>query len=282
VWKVSTAGDATSTWWLGTVEAGRAAVHADRRHGTAYFDWSCPDHLDVCDPASWPVYHPAYRRTITADSMQAALDLLGPDEFARAYGNRWVATTARVIPLPAWRAVAAPDMPLPDAGNIAFGFDVAIDRSDAAIVAAWRDGAGVAYLEVAEHRDGAGWLTTRAPELIDRWRPRAFGYGLGGPAPDIADQLERAGVALAPLDGNDWRAACAGLLEAICADPPALRIRPHPALDAAADSAARRASGDAWSWARRQSTVSIATLTAATAALWAYDHSAPAGRFVIL
>ena len=282
VWKVSTAGDAASTWWLGTVEAGRAAASSGRTSGLAYFEWSAPDDVDVCDPASWPVYHPAYGRTIAADSMQAALDLLGPDEFARAYGNRWVATTARVIPLPAWRAVSDAGVAMPDAGNIAFGFDVAVDRSDAAVVAAWRDPAGVAYLEVADYRDGTAWLVERIPELLERWRPRAIGYGEGGPAPDIADQLARGGIVLAPLKAREWTAACSGLLEAICGDPPAIRIRPHPAMDAAADSAARRSSGDAWSWARRQSTVSIATLTAATAALWAYDHSAPpAGRFAI-
>ena len=42
VWKVSTAGDANSYWWLGTVEAGRAAALADRREGIAFFEWACP------------------------------------------------------------------------------------------------------------------------------------------------------------------------------------------------------------------------------------------------
>ena len=145
VWKVSTAGDATSTWWLGAVEAGRAAVEHGRTDGVAYFEWSCPDELDPTDPESWPQYHPAFGRTIGPESMQAALDMLGPDEFARAYGNRWVSTTARVIPLPAWRAAADDAAPMPVAGEVALGFDVAVDRSDAAVVAAWRDELGVAH-----------------------------------------------------------------------------------------------------------------------------------------
>jgi hypothetical protein len=95
VWKVSTAGDASSTWWLGTVEQGRAAADAGRTDGIAYFEWACPDDLDPTDPASWPLYHPAYGRTIGPESMHAALALLGPDEFARAYGNRWVSSHAR-------------------------------------------------------------------------------------------------------------------------------------------------------------------------------------------
>ena len=282
VWKVSTAGDASSSWWLGTVEAGRAAVEHDRREGVAYFEWSCPDDLDPTEPASWPRYHPAYGRTIGPEAVQAALDMLGPDEFARAYGNRWVSTVARVIPLAAWRLAADENAPMPVAGHVALGFDVAVDRSDAAIVAAWRDGAGLAHLEVADYRPGVGWLTERVPELSDRWNPRLTAYDAAGPALDVADVLGRSGAVLAPLKAREYAAACLGLLEAIVAEPPGVRIRPHPALDAAASSAARRTLGDAWAWARRQSTVSISTLTAATVALWAWDHApADLGRFTV-
>src|SRR5215831_12770468 len=62
VWKLSTAGDASSTWWLGTVEAGRAAAAAGRTDGLAYFEWSAPDDVDVTDSSSWATYHPAYGR----------------------------------------------------------------------------------------------------------------------------------------------------------------------------------------------------------------------------
>jgi hypothetical protein len=279
VLKFSTAGDATSTWWLGTVEQGRAAALADRRDGVAYFEWSCPDGLDPIDPASWPQYHPAHGRTIGDPAMHAALDLLGPDEFARAYGNRWTSTVARVIPLAAWRAAADPELALPDAGQVALGFDVAVDRSDASIVAAWRDGAG-ALIEVADTQPGVAWLPGRLAELVDRWQPKAIGYDAAGPALDVADVLTRAGFTLTDLKAREYAAACAGLLDALCADPPAVRVRPHAQLDAAASSAARRTLGDAWAWGRRQSSVSISPLTAATCALWAYDHApADLGRF---
>jgi hypothetical protein len=272
-WKVSTAGTAKSTWWLGTVEAGRAAVNAGRSSGVAYFEWSCPDDLDPCDPVSWPLYHPAYGRTIGPEAMQAALDQLGPDEFARAYGNRWVSTTARVIPLGAWRAAADPEAVLPDPGGLSLAFDVAVDRSDAAIVAGWRDEAGVAHVEVADQRPGVGWLPERMRELINRWQPRSVGYDAAGPALDVADVLERAGAELVGLKAREYAAACAGLLEGLVADPPLVRYRPHPALDAAANDAARRALGDAWAWGRRQSAGSLAALTAATVAVWGSDHA---------
>ena len=276
VFKCSTAGDITSTWWLGSVEAGRAAVAAGRTAGVAYFEWSCPDDLDPCAPTSWPQYHPAYNRTIADTNMQAALDMLGPDEFARAYGNRWVSMVARVIPVPAWRAVRDEKAPMPEAENVALAFDVALDRSDASLVAAWRDETGTAHVEVADNRPGVGWLPERLRELADKWRPRAIGYDMAGPAIDVADVCQRAGLEVEGVKAREYAAACAGFLEAVISQPPTVRIRPHAALDVAAGAAARRSVADAWAWGRRQSGTSISALTAATVALWTYDHAAEA------
>ena len=281
-WKVSTAGDATSTWWLGTVEQGRAAAKAGRTSGVAYFEWACPDDLDPCDPVSWPLYHPAFGRTIEASSMEAALLMLGPDEFRRAYGNQWVSTTARVIPLAAWRRAAEEPAEMPGVARVALAFDVAVDRSDGAVVAAWRDSDGVAHVEVADHRPGVGWLPGRLGELVERWQPLAVAYDEAGPALDVADVVRRAGLELVGLKAKEYAAACAGLLEALVADPPQVRYRPHPALDAAANDAARRALSDRWAWGRRVSAGSLSTLTAATVAVWAYDHAPAAlGEFRI-
>jgi hypothetical protein len=282
VWKVSTAGDASSTWWLGTVEAGRASARADRRDGVAYFEWACPDGLDPTESSSWPLYHPAFRRTVEAEAMTAALEMLGPDEFARAYGNRWVSTTQRVIPLEAWRAALEDPAELPEVGAVALGFDVAVDRSDAAIVAAWRDELGVAHVEVADWRPGVSWLAERVPELVERWRPTAVTYDAAGPALDVADVLTRNGVGLDGLKARDYSAACVSLLDGLVSVPPTVRHRGHPALDAAANDAVRRAVGDAWGWGRRQSAGSLAALTAATVAVWGFDHApAATGPFRI-
>jgi hypothetical protein len=72
------------------------------------------------------------------------------------------------------------------------------------------------------------------------------------------------------------------LLDGLVADPSTVRYRPHEALDAAASSAARRALGDAWAWGRRQSSGSLAALTASTVALWGLDHAPALGEFRVL
>jgi hypothetical protein len=229
------------------------------------------------------LYHPAYGLTIGDEAMRAALDMFGPDEFCRAYGNRWVSTLARVIPLDAWRRAGEDPVEIPEPGGVVLAFDVAVDRSDAAIVAAWRDETGIAHVEVADHRPGAGWLADRLHELEERWRPAVIAYDAAGPALDVADVLTRAGHDLLGLKAKEYAAACAGLLEALCAENPTVRYRHHPALDSAASAAVRRTLGDAWAWGRRQSSGSLAALTAATVAVWAADH-APAvlGDFRVL
>jgi hypothetical protein len=247
----------------------------------AFFEWCCPDDLDPCDEASWPRFHPAYGRTIGPEAMRSALDQFGPDEFARSMGNRWVSTTARIIPAAAWVSAGDDRAPLPPPGGLSLGFDVALDRSDAAVVAAWTDDDGVGRVEVADWREGAGWVADRVVELVARWRPAAVGWSKAGPARDIGDELGRRGVRLLELGSGDWAAACAGFLEAVIAEPPRLRYRPHQSLDDAAAAATAKPIGDAWGWGRRSSVVSLAALTAATVARWADLHATPQGPFRI-
>lgn len=278
--KFSTAGDDASTYWAGICAAGRAAVEQGRRSGLAYFEWSCPDELDVTDPGAWPLFHPAFGFTIGEAHMSAALEQLGAEDFARAYGNRTVHTARRVVGAGVWEAVRVVSQPLPAAGVAAFGFDVDVRRTDAAVVAAWRDAAGVARLEVVDARPAVGWLPERMVELVGRWGPVAVGYDPSGPALDVADVLSRRDVELAPLKGNAYRAACQGLAAAV--DAGSVRVAGHPLLDDAAAGAAARTVGDGWVWSRRQAGVSLAPLTAATCALWALDHApAPVAAFRI-
>lgn len=281
VWKVSTAGDDSARWWLASVEAGRAAVSSGRTSGRCYFDWSCPDGLDPCEEASWPVYHPAYGRTIGRAAMVSALEQLGPDEFARAYGNRWAHVATRAIPAESWVAAADVDQPLPTAGTMALGFDVAVDRSDATIVAAWRDETGTMRWEVADNRPAAGWVAGRLAHLVERWRPTAIGYDAAGPALDVADEATRNGLDLAPVKGREYQAACAATLAGLTELPPRHRFRPHVALDQAAGAAGQKTAGDGWVWARRGTETSLSPLTAATVAGWAFDHAPTLGAFRI-
>jgi hypothetical protein len=276
VWKVSTAGDENSLWLWETVTRGRAAVDNGRRDGVAYFEWSCPDDLDPTAPSSWERFHPAYGVTIGVAQMKAALDELGPAGFARAYANRWPdgmgTSAAPKIPPGRWAAVQVPPITAVPAGvQVAIGFDCARDRSTGAVAVAWREPGGRLRVELAESRPGTGWMAERISELTHRWAPVGVGYDGAGPGLDIADTLATSGLAVSPIRGRDWAAACTGWLAAVTERR--IRVGAHPSLNSAAESAPGRDTGDGgWVWHRRGSLTPIAPVVATTAAVWALDH----------
>jgi hypothetical protein len=49
-------------------------------------------------------------------------------------------------------------------------------------------------------------------------------------------------------------------------------VRRHPDLDAAVAGARKRSVGDAWAWARKDTSVDVSPLVAATLARWAVAH----------
>jgi hypothetical protein len=54
-----------------------------------------------------------------------------------------------------------------------FAFDVAPDRSSAAVsVAGWRDD-GLSHVEVMEHKRGTGWVVDYLAERVERHQPAA-------------------------------------------------------------------------------------------------------------
>jgi hypothetical protein len=299
LWLVSTAGHGRSTWLREYVERGRAAVESGRREGIAYFEWALdPAHASTVAAGVGPdvdadtraravelvlAAHPAAGITLRPDALAGAMDAMSPGEFLRAYGNVWTAAADRAIAEHLWTGCAntVPWVP-PQPGLVALAFDVASDRRDAAIVAAWRDtDTGPVRLDVVDAHPGDSWLVPRLRELAARWRPQAIGYDQVGPALDVADQLQRGGLELRPTSSREYAAACAGFLSAVTNSQ--LVHRSQVALDDAVAAAATRPMGDgAWAWSRRTSTATIAPLVAATVAAWAYDHRpAPPVRPVV-
>lgn len=283
---VSTAGTAESVWLRGYVDRGRAAVEADRRSGICYFEWSLPAaHVEEVtaglDADSTQVQrdraidlivaaHPANGYTLQRSAVAQAADVMRPAEFLRAYGNVWTMTADTVIPAHLWSAGRA-EIPRPEPGQLALGYGVALDRSDAAIGAAWRDGEDRICVDVITHAPGAAWLPDRLRQVAPAWRA-PVGYDRNGPALAVADELARDTdpLALIGTQTREHALACSTLLAAI--EDGRLRHPGDPVLDAAVAAAATRTLGDGFAWSRRTSAASIAALDAVTAALWALDH----------
>lgn len=225
-WKLSTAGTDDS-WWLNTSrKAGRAAVEAGVRLGIAYFEWSLPDRIDgklLADLTDEELieacirHHPANGYTLRPSSLRSAFramqdeeDVDPRSEFLRAYGNRTANDSAE-----RWRAIKEPvwvrqvdGLGIPDAARVAFGVWVDEDGKDAAIAAGWRDSGGRMHVEHLRHGDGVRWIIAHAEQVAGRQDPLCVGVANVGPARDVADELEAAGVPVLRIAQADVKAAC--------------------------------------------------------------------------
>jgi Phage terminase-like protein, large subunit len=275
VWLLSTAGTDASTWLKERVAAGRDAALAQSGRGLAYFEWSLPDDADPADLDAVCAAHPAVGLTIPREAVEAARATLPAGEFARGYGNRWTSAVETVLDPAAWAATAVEETVTRDAGPVAFGVDLARDRSCASIVAAGVSPVtGRLVLEVVDHAEGVGWVRARVAELVERWKPAAVCLDPVGPSATAADELTKDATApLVTTRSRELATACLQLYDAVHgASALRLGVHPHAALDAAAVAAGKRALAGGWAW-DRVSEVPMTPLIAATLAMWALDHA---------
>lgn len=89
-----------------------------------------------------------------------------------------------------------------------------------------------------------------------------------GPIGALIPDMENAGLELVLLEGRESVQACGSLLAAVVEHE--LVHRDERSLNDAVAGAVRRQVGDAWKWSRKDSTVDISPLVAATVArfLW--------------
>jgi hypothetical protein len=260
---MGTAPQDAAAWWADQIERGRQGLILLVEVGT----W--PDGADPEDPATWRAHHPGLRHGLTDEAyLRSQLATLGVERFAREYGNRIPGGASLDTPLHEglWRR--AQHDGAPPAVPLVIGFDVAPDRSAAAVVAVGRlpDGrtcAGVVALE-----PGTDWLPARLLDLKRRWpRVRLVSDG-SGPAADAIDAVRRERVDVATVDGADRLTAHGHLVSELDAGRAA--VMPHPAMEDARRCAKRRwTDAGGWVFSRRRSTGDISPLTAWTWAQWA-------------
>lgn len=285
LWIFSTEGTAESEWFNDLLSRARAGGMGR----TAFFDWgidpavALPDVDDAQDVARFldAVYeaHPGSGDLFEREDLDQWLSDLGVSEFARAYGNRRTGATDRIIPVADWNT-AAHMAPFPPEARICFGAAAGMDGLDTTITATVTLEDGRKVTEVVDHRAGTGWAIPRLKELTAKFDSPVV-IDRGGPSADLHDKATRAGVALVPdLTLTAISGACQSMFTGIIHRdeegnklPPVWLHRPHPALDDAAELAAKRSVGDgAWVLGRRASVGSVSALEAATLSSWGVDH----------
>ena len=264
LWIVSAGGTADSVYWDRVLTRAEEHVAGGGRDGVALFDWGAGPDDDPADPATLAAAHPAVGYTISADFVMGRRAVDGPGVFERAYLNRWARpsslVTSGVVDPAAWSA--AVDTAAELVGPVVVGFDVAPDRSSAAVAAAAVDDAGRVVVTVVDHRPGVGWL---AGAIVDVPAAVAvIGDSLGGAATGAALAVHGRPVDL--VSASDLARACSVFVDAVH-DARVVHHAQAP-LDDALAGAARRWFGDAWAWSRVRSDVDITPLVAATLAVY--------------
>ena len=284
LWVTSTAGTADALYLQRKVAHGRSAVEAGRTSGSAYFEWSAADDVDLDDPGTWPGFMPALGTTQALASVQHAHDTMPATEFARAFGNRWTMTAETIIPADLW-ARCRDDTAAP-AGAVYLGLDVPPERTSAVLVAASvlpvedDTGGPVVALEVVDAHDGLAWVLDRLDELGQTHEDvRGVVLHAAGPAGTFAVEVERAFGTGATIATDAEMTVAAGMFyDAVIEGR--VRARPDDRLDAAVAGARQRKRGDAFTWARRSSSTNLSPLVAASLALWRAVTDASGGLWV--
>lgn len=266
LWVAGTAGAADS-WWQAQYLRARAGDYQLVEIGT----W--PADADVEDPAVWAAHHPGLIAGMTdAEHLAGQLRLLGPDLFAREYGNRWGAAggTEHPIPAEAWQA-AQWDADPPET-PAAVAFHAAADGSRGVIVAAGaKDGRTVAG--IVDTRPGVAWLADAVAAIAARHPAAALVADPGSTAGGTAEALTAAGRTVTAHTGAARTAAPAHLASLVASHGAA--ILPHPILDAAYAAAGRKwTENGGWKWTAADRAADIAPLQAVTMAVWAASRPA--------
>lgn len=281
-WKMSAAGTARSGWMKHERTRGRGAVEAGGHSRIAYFEWCVPEQVggvrvhDLEDEVLLQLVldnHPRRDHGVRLGFLRQELADMGRSGFLRAYGglDEDVASDETVIPGGAFGRAQVQER-IPAEARIGIGLQVDPLRREAAVSVSWRDKAGRALTELVQRRDGTRWAAGYVQGLRERHEVGSVAVVNAGPARDVADELQRAGVDLVRLSQTDWVAACARFSDEITDVAegawPTVTHDGDPDLLAALQQAGRLP-GKPW---HSETGEPITVLDAHTLAVWAADH----------
>jgi phage terminase large subunit-like protein len=264
----STAGTAASLYLLSKVELGRAVVENDLDKGLCFFEWGADPDADPADPETHRSCMPAYGLTALPEAVANFQRTMKAAEFRRAFLN--IADTEagpeQVVPNQTWADLADVKSSMLD--PVAFAADITPARDAGAIAVAGARRDGRMHAEVIDSRRGVDWIVPRLLELREKWTPCVVVIDAAGPAGSLIAPLDREGVEVYKPSAREAAQACGQFYDAATSD--ALRHLDQPELNSALAGAARRPLGDAWAWARKNSSSDISPLVAVTLAMFGH------------
>lgn len=279
VWAITNAGDDKSVVLNELQGSGRAAVEdpAADEVSIGLFEWSAPDdtrctcgrvkpqrHSRSCrmaDPALWAMSNPALGYLITPETMWSDLQT-DPDEvyLAECLCVRVKDLTPSVIDLVKWADAHDPDSAA--TGQVAFSLDVDPDRKWSAIGMTGRRRDGLKHWQILRHAQGLDRLLEAAIELNGQHSNCGWFIDPSSPANSLVAPMEKAGLVVHKVAGQDLTAACTAIQTA-AEDGTGRHLGQEP-LDEAWKVARVANVGDSERFVRRKSTGDITPLMVVT------------------
>lgn len=259
VWYVSSAGLDDSHLLAQIRDRGRAS-----EPGLAYFEWSADSDASLDDQAAWAAANPAFGIRIKPESIQRERVSMGEREFARERLGIWNDPRSHTVIDPdLWALLADPGSRPVD--PVTFAVDVTPDRSSASVAVGARRADGLLHVEVVRNNRGTGWVAAYVAERVKKWGadPPLIDPAVAG---SLIDQLKERDTEVRLVAGREMGQACGAFFDAV-ADKQ-LRHLDQPMLNTALGAARKRPYGEAWAWARKDTSVDISPLVAATLALF--------------
>lgn len=246
----------------------------------SWHEWSAPfddpatlDEDLLRDRSLWPLGNPSMEDGLVseeamADEIEAmpyrtaAVELYGVGDWPDT--DRAVHT---VVDMTLWQGLRDVDSVLRD--PVVLAFDVSPARTWATISAAGLNQDEILHVEVADRREGTGWVAARVAELVEAHDAVGVVCDGVGPASSLVPDLVKLGVHVTTVKGPELADACGLMMDLV--NQRRLRHLGTSELLAAVKGVAKRPVGERWAWARRASSVDITPLVSATLAVWKAD-----------
>lgn len=258
----------------------RKRAESDNPGRMGYRDWGCPGRLEdlhdlkpaelaafLDDVERWANTNPALGSPrLSTEDMQNDRDSMSELGFAREIFGIWpkpLEADAGTMDPAEWEAHK--DVASQLTGRVRVALDVAPDRGRSTIAVAGRRADGLFHVEVIRSDFGTGWVVAAAEKLAETWNcgpvlldPRAAAGGL-------IQALEDAGVEVEQITTAELGQATGEFIDMVSND--LLRHLGQDTLTTAVLGGQLRVMGDAFAWARKDTSVDITPLVAATLAL---------------
>jgi hypothetical protein len=190
----------------------------------------------------------------------AAVELFGIGDWPRTDG-----LDDSVISIEAWDALENQASVLQP--GFCLAFDVSPERRTS-IVAAGRNQDGSFHVELHECKAGTGWVVERLAEMVERGNPDLVVCDGVGPAASLLVALKEAGVDVETFNAPEHGQACGRLVDMVN-DGTLAHLGSAEFRDAVRGAKSRPIGDGAFAWARKNSSVDISPLVAATLGLGA-------------